>query len=171
MFLKNMEFATGLEQWPRKARIFAGVLCCRQVLYQQVSRRTLLDPNFNCSNHCSAVNFGSMFGSLYDLTPLTGAVNVLSRAHQLPDTKKRTLQHIREGEEKALSVVFLMILDELLIAFLVTSLPSFWLWQLSKVVYWRTLSVTGNKEVGLGGWGQEITMQGIHVLYLERVNV
>ena len=41
-------------------RTNAGVLS--SFLYQQVSTRTLFDPN--CSNHSSAARFGSTFGSL-----------------------------------------------------------------------------------------------------------
>ena len=65
--------------------------------------------------------------------------------------EKTLLQHIREGEEKALSVVFLMIPDESLIACGDES-AKFLTCQLSKVGYWRTMSVTGNKA---GGFGDE----------------
>ena len=45
------------------ARTVAGKLS--SLLYQQVSKRSLFDPDFqNCSNHCSAVNLVSMFGIL-----------------------------------------------------------------------------------------------------------
>ena len=34
------------------------------LLHQQASTRTPVDPKFGCSNHCAAVTFGSMLGSL-----------------------------------------------------------------------------------------------------------
>ena len=46
--------------------------------------------------------------------------------------------------------MFLMIPDELLIAFGDETFM-FLTCQLSKVGYWRTMTVTGNKEVGFGG--------------------
>ena len=62
-FLKNSKFTVGLEQSLGTTRMYAGV--SSSLLCEQVSNQTLLDPNFNCSNHSSVVAFESMFGSLF----------------------------------------------------------------------------------------------------------
>ena len=94
--LKSSGFAGGLEQWPWIERIFAGVVSW----YQQVSKRTLFDPNLNGSNHSSAATFGSMVGSLL----LTLCVTVVHK--QAPSTSWKFGSDLRALISRGFDVSF-----------------------------------------------------------------